>query len=155
MHMENPIERIRINRRASVKWGDDIHTIELEAMVLITNPQEAIDTARKIVETMKNMIDDEKLWFGKEYKPEAMETAENGKEAGTEKAIPPKREQPPSTRPLTIAQEEFLHDLYIREDKKAKIDEWLTKFNKKRIIDLTSEEASKILDDIVGSKKRK
>jgi predicted Zn-dependent peptidase len=121
------IEKIRVNRRASIKDGENIHTLEVEAFVLPSDQEKAIEECNKLIEEMKKVIENESSWFGE-------------------------KRQEPVKKQITEAQLNYIRYLMnYKESNRQIVTEFLNK-NNKQLESLTSEEASKLIDSIKEAK---
>jgi predicted Zn-dependent peptidase len=121
------IEKIRVNRRASIKDGENIHTLEVEAFVLPSDQTKAIEECNKLIEEMKKVIENESSWFGE-------------------------KRQEPVKKQITEAQLNYIRYLMnYKESNRQIVTEFLNK-NNKQLESLTSEEASKLIDSIKEAK---
>ncbi|MCJ7816355.1 MAG: hypothetical protein MUP55_00725 [Candidatus Aenigmarchaeota archaeon] len=149
--MENPPKEILVERRASIKWGDDLHTINLATTITVTDPATLQERVKQVISDLKERINDEPTWFGKTYTPPkpAEQPTPPPREA-------PKREAPPSKEPITIGRREYLNDLMKKSPElEDKIKEFLAKFKKEKVGDLTNAEAIETLNAVVGPRKKK
>jgi len=121
------IEKIRVNRRASIKDGENIHTLEVEAFVLPSDQAKAIEECNKLIEEMKKVIENESSWFGE-------------------------KRQEPVKKQITEAQLNYIRYLMnYKESNRQIVTEYLNKLGK-QLESLTSEEASKLIDSIKEAK---